>query len=166
MANQINNPKSIFSGKIGFAAIAGVVCLLVSLRAFGCRVATKFPELPAAHLRLNALTRAYFKATESLQHAPNREEFLQFLTTQPEYLAGFDSAADMLRSPTDGEEFVIHWGIDFVDWAGHHPSTVPVFAYEKQGKEGKRLVSQLRHVKQVSDDELRKMTFPPPYTAP
>jgi len=66
----------------------------------------------------------------------------------------------LLRSPIDGEEFVIIWGVD--------PRTeppmdgkLPILVYEKKGIGGKRYVWQLpTRIVAMTDDELRTAYFP------
>jgi hypothetical protein len=69
--------------------------------------------------------------------------------------------ADVLRSANDGEEFVIHWGVDVreMNLAGPR-SQLPVLAYEKRGKDGKRLILQIRFVREVMDEQFADLPFP------
>jgi hypothetical protein len=153
-----------------FTVKRGVVFLLFCLAAGGCgRQAAK--PLDAAAYQLHLIGGAYHLATLSLDYAPkSKNELLPFLQSEENTNESRTTPKppDVFLSPNDGEEFVIHWGLDLrgVNLAGH-PSTLPVLAYERHGKDGKRCVLQhVRHVTKVTDDEFAKLPFPPGYKAP
>jgi hypothetical protein len=129
---------------------------------------------------LNTIGRAYAIATEELRHPPrNKEEFLPYLkaTLAEETLAKERAEADepaaagdvrkvedVMRSESDGEEFVIHWG---VDCRGQRGLTAPVLAYEKSGKDGRRYVLQgVRGPYLVKNEKFAELPFPPGFNPP
>src|SRR6202023_4359151 len=98
--------------------------------------------------QLRTIGSAWRWATDELGHAPqNKEELMLYLKDAAK---GYDNPADILRSKVDGEEFVIHWGVDNRN-APPNPDSIPVLAYEKHGKDGKRAVLQYRSAKIVTD---------------
>jgi hypothetical protein len=141
---------------------AGVVYVVV-IGIAGCGSGTTVKQLPASVFQLKLIAQAYAQATESLERPPNnKQEILEFLKDK-----GYDNPEDILRSKVDGEEFVIHWGVDYRNVGpGSRPATLPVLAYEKVGKDGKRQVLQFRYVSQVADEDLASLPFPKPYKAP
>lgn len=80
----------------------------------------------------------------------------------------FDGAADdITRSPHDGEEFVILWGVEYNKLPPRHDDPFTVAAYEKRGAEGKRYVLRIpTQVVLMTDEELAKAVFPPGYQPP
>jgi len=114
---------------------------------------------------------AYGKATLDLDRPPkNKEELLPFLKP-PANPDNPDAATlkpeDILRSPADGEEFVIHWGIDIRSLnMGGDPAKLPVLAYEKNSHNGKRLVLQGRTVTEVTDEQFSELPFPRGHNPP
>src|SRR5437879_4324699 len=115
--------------KIGFLVF--VVCLGVS----GCGGAStqNRTDVVAVVAQLFAITRAYFEALRANERGPaNKEELLPFLKNwKDREQAGTEQD---LRSERDGQEFVIHWGVDLrhedlrID-----PAKMVVLAYEKTG---------------------------------
>ncbi len=83
-------------------------------------------------------------------------------------IRGVDSnlPADVLRSPIDGEPFVVHW---YVDYLHLPPNDDPftVAAYEKNGVHGRRYVLFFPwRIERLSEEEFAKTTFPPGYSRP
>ena len=146
--------------RVPFELKTGVMCLLFFV--CGCGSST-VPELPSSVFQLRTIGAAYGKATTELDRPPqNKEELMLYLKDAAK---GYDNPADILRSKVDGEEFVIHWGVDNRN-APPKPDDIPVLAYEKHGQGGKRAVLQYRSVKIVTDEKFSEMPFPPPYKAP
>jgi hypothetical protein len=146
-----------------FFATTAVVCLLVSLGGYGCGEAIS-PLPPPNLYQLRTIGFAYALATDNLDHPPsNKAELLPFLK---EVAKSDDSPAELLRSKVDGEEFVIHWGFDCRSIGGT-PVKMPVLAYEKAGKDGKRLVLQsYRYASQVTEEQFAELPFPPGFARP
>ncbi len=75
----------------------------------------------------------------------------------------------LLRSPRDGQPYVIVWGIDFRKvMAGRNkmsPGNMPIIAYEQQGKDGKRMAIDLgMKVKEYTAEEFARLKLPPSST--
>jgi hypothetical protein len=146
---------------------------MVCLAGPGCGRSVPEVNLAAnARAQLRAIAKAYMDATDRLNRPPHsKDELLPdvklVLSTtvdpnNPETITGTTmSPADVLRSPNDGDEFVILWGVDVreINPAGPR-SELPVLAYEKRGKDGKRLVLQLRFVREVTDEQFAGLPFP------
>lgn len=82
------------------------------------------------------------------------------------FLKEFGNAADQLRSPHDGQPYVICWGIDLrvpQSWV----QSTGVLAYEQHGVQGKRYVlTTMRSVVPMTDEEFRQANFPPGHRPP
>lgn len=102
---------------------------------------------------LKAISVAYMKATDKLGRPPAKlqelEPFLKELGSE-----------DFLRSPEDGQEYVIVWRTD--------PNANPalVLAYEKEGKSGRRYVLWGNKVWYKTDEEIKTLKFAPGYKLP
>jgi len=148
--------------RAAFLLKSGVICLLVSVGGFGCSSKSS-PEPTASLMQLRLIGVAYARATDELDHPPqNKQELVPFLK---DLAKGYDNPADILRSKVDDEEFVIHYGVDFRDATGKDVD-LPVLAYEKIGKDGKRAVLLHRFTYLKTDEDFAKLVFPPGYKAP
>jgi hypothetical protein len=113
-------------------------------------------KLPESYENLRAIADSYLKATKTLGHPPqNLDEFLPFLKKigPPEKL---------LRSPEDGEDYKIVWGID-LNRAGTRNT---LLAYEQKGKSGQRYVLLGHHVTQMTDEAFEKASKAPATKGP
>jgi hypothetical protein len=150
-----------------------VVGLLASLGGAGCGPAQEVipPEVKDATDNLRKIAMAYVRATEALDRGPkNKEELVPYIhpPPDPEDPDAPEPEIDMeklFRSPNDGENYVINWGTDFRDFR-INTRTMPVLGYEKEGKDGKRVVAQGRYIRVVTNDEFVDLPFPPGYRAP
>jgi hypothetical protein len=71
-------------------------------------------------------------------------------------------ASEVLRSPDDGEEYVIIYGVSVIELAQKGINPNVVIAYEKNGSGGKRWVLKMpSQVLQMTDAEFKKAPFPP-----
>ena len=113
-------------------------------------------KLDPSMQNLQKIAVAYAQATTHLNRPPqNLNDLMPSLKQQGD-------PAEILRSPDDGEPYVILWGVDFrkPPSSGGDPSVV--FAYEKQGRGGTRHVLRMpTRVVLLTDDEFRKAPFPP-----
>jgi hypothetical protein len=79
-------------------------------------------------------------------------------------LAKWGNPDEVLRSPRDGQPFVICWRVDLLkpeSWA----KSTPVLAYEKRGVDGQRYVlTARRYVVLMRDRDFRQASFPPGHT--
>ena len=105
---------------------------------------------------------AYSQASNELQHPPkSREELIPFLNK----VAGDIDPAVVLRSPDDNEDYVIVWGVNFLEIAKARGNMNIVIAYEKLGKNGKRHVLKPQsQVLVLNDAEFRAAAFPVGHT--
>jgi hypothetical protein len=132
---------------------SGVLAVLCGTAA-GCGTTER--EAPTGYQNLVSVGKAYLAATDTLERPPaNLNDLKPFLEKQGD-------PATLLRSPEDGEDYVIIWGVDYRAAKG----PPPVIAYEKTGREGKRNVLQGRNVSRVSDDDFRKLPFPAGHKPP
>jgi hypothetical protein len=147
--------------RAAYLAKASVFGLLLSISGYGCGGAHKSPPPPPSAFQLKTIAMAYAEATDRLDHPPeSKEEFLPYLKDIIKDNKEWTNPEDILRSKNDGQEFVIHWGVDCRDLQGL-PQKMPVVAYEKTGQDGKRQVLQGRRwVRVVSDDEFAELPFP------
>jgi hypothetical protein len=129
---------------------------------------------------LNTIGKAYATATDDLGHPPrDKGELSRYLkailaeeaqaneraeSDEPVAAKDVRTVEDVMRSESDGEEFVIHWGVDY---RGPRGFKAPLLAYEKRGKDGRRYVLQgARTVRQVTNEEFAELPFPPGFNPP
>jgi hypothetical protein len=147
-----------------------IVGLPVAICGLGCG-AESVPSVTPSSGHLIMIGLAYIKATETLNHAPrNKDELVPFLKREPDPddpdkpVPEID-LDDLFRSPTDRQDYVIHWGLDYREYGGP-PRKLPVLAYEKEGKDGKRVVLQVRYAHTVTEEQLANLPFPPGFPPP
>jgi hypothetical protein len=140
-------------------ALVSCGLVLIILLASGCgsgnaTVGTVAPSYD----NLKILSGAYFQATQRNNRPPQSlDELMPFIKVK-----GDPSA--VLRSPDDGQNYKILWGVDV---GGRLPGgKYPVVAYEQQGKGGKRYVLEGHNVVHLTDAEFKKAPFPPGHKAP
>lgn len=161
MCGSANVPSAVFRVKLlrwhlNFAA----VCTVLGLMIVGCGPTKPvvFPENKFEQ-NLQRIGAAYTQASVKLGRPPTGpEELIEFLQ-----VTGGSPAAEILRSPHDGENYVIVWNVDFRQLAmsGANVNDV-IIAYEKRGKNGSRYVMKPpSHVTQISDLEFKSAKFPP-----
>ena len=103
---------------------------------------------------LQAINGAYIKTTQKLGRPPKNAAELR------PALQESGDADELLRSPTDGEEFVVIWGVDPRNTPPKN-GKLPVLIYEKKGSGGKHHVLQLpTMITTLTDDELKNAYFP------
>jgi hypothetical protein len=138
---------------------AARLLLLGALAAAGCSAGTPADPSDPTRQNLDKLGVAYLRATMKLNRPPaNLKELMpllqEFDRSKPEQI---------LHSPNDGQDFVIVWGVELRKMMATG-NAVPIVAYEKAGKDGKRYVLRGRaDVVLMSDGELRGATFPSGY---
>jgi hypothetical protein len=109
--------------------------------------------------QLYKIGRAYTQAAVRLRRAPAKLEELR-----PD-LPG--DAESLLRSPHDGEKFVILWGVNYTTLPPGKKDPYTVAAYEQRGASGTRYVLRFPlNVVEMSEDELRAAVFPPGHQPP
>jgi hypothetical protein len=124
----------------------------MTLSAFGCGgPAQTTSATPAVVENLHAVRNSYFEAKANLERPPRaKDELVRFLKK-------FGDPASLLRSPDDGEEFVIVYGIDPLAVE----SIDQVWAYERHGTGGGRWLVRGRSVQRLPNDKFAKLKFPP-----
>jgi hypothetical protein len=144
---------------------AGFFLFAVSAFMSGCGSGTTIvePTIPPSESqrRLNAIGDAYLRSTMRLNRSPKSvQEITQGLKDQglkPE---------DVLKSPDDGQPFEIVWGTDLRGMKATG-SDVPIIAFERTGKDGKRHVLRGRsEIVLMSESEIRSGKFPDGYQPP
>lgn len=127
--------------------------------AIGCSGKPADRKLSETEDRLYTFGKAYIQASAVLKRGP--KEFSEIKSYLPA-----NAPSDLLRSPNDGEEFVILWGVDFNKLpVGSDPYYIG--AYEKNGKNGKRYVLRFPiGVLSMTDAELKSAGFPPGHKPP
>src|SRR5262245_46892131 len=130
-----------------------LVCLwLVSSAGCGPKTALG-PPPGSVEANLEAICNAYNKACKELRRSPkNLVEF------KP-YLQGYGDPEKLLLSPNDGQQFVIVYGASpFIEPT---PANPQIIAYEKLGKDGKRLSIEPRgDIRPYTEAELARIRFP------
>lgn len=135
------------------------VVFLAWCAALGCGApGTPVDKVDPTAKNLDRIGDAYVRATMTLRRPPeNLQELEPVLAMQ-------GKPEDILRSPNDGEDFVIVWGVELRRLKAQG-NAVPVVAYEKKGKDGKRYVLRGRaEVILLTDGQLKAATFPAGYT--
>jgi hypothetical protein len=129
-----------------FAALSAAVVV-------GCANKAVDVSVSPTEERLYTFGKAYIQASGQLGRGPKSlAEVKPFLPP--------DAPADLLRSPGDGEEFVVLWGVDF-NKLPPGPDPFYVGAYEKIGSGGKRYVLRFPiGVVSMTDAELHSAVFP------
>jgi len=104
---------------------------------------------------------AYSQATAKLNRPPrNMKELIATFDEGPDQVP----AAEIIKSPNDGEEYVVVWNVDFPELAKARGNVDVVIAYERRGKDGKRYVLKPpAHVLVMTDEEFKSASFPPGY---
>jgi len=116
---------------------------------------------------LRTIGLAHIQATQELDRPPaGKEELLPYLRDLLQQDPDYANPSDIFRSKVDGEEFVIHWNVELRELGRANPRKMPVLAYEKSGKDGKRQVLQFRNTFPATQEELSELPFPPPYKNP
>jgi hypothetical protein len=136
------------------------VLLLAALGLFGCASKPVDPPRAPAEEQLYRIGRAYVQATYRLGRGPTDFEEIKPNIEGP-------VSDDLLRSPHDGEPFVIHWGVDFGKLPPGRESPFTVAAYEKNGVDGNRYVLRFPlQILKMDEEAFKKAIFPPGYDRP
>lgn len=140
-----------------FAAF-GMVCFALGAAGLvGCSSQTV--EHPPVHQNLKKIGIAYIQATEKLNRAPaNLKDLMPFLKDQGD-------PDQLLKSPGDGENFVIVWNVDHRAYASKGEQ-LPVIVYEKTGSDGMRYVLRVNRTLRLTNEEFQKAPFPQGHKPP
>lgn len=132
----------------GIAFVLGVAALVG-----GCNRPT-IKEAAKSSQNLILLQHAYSKAIQELKRPPDNAKELAPFLVEP------GAIDEILRSPDDGEPYVVHWGVD------PRAGEAVVLAYEKNGKNGRRFVLWGHVVQRLNDEEFKTTRFPARYPPP
>ncbi len=117
-------------------------------------------KLEPAHENLMHVGTAYYRFNTQYRKPPTGSADLKPL------LKEFGNPDDLLRSPRDGEPYVICWGVNLLvpqPWV----QSTGVLAYERRGAEGKRYVlTTVQSVVLMTEEEWRRADFPPGHQPP
>jgi hypothetical protein len=142
--------RAIDRRRRGRRALVGLLSLM-AVSAAGCSQGVVTSAIPPTVESLRAVRDSYFGARRALNRPPrSKEELLP-------HLKKYGDPADLLRSPDDGEEFVIVYGTEPLA----NDSINNVWAYERHGKGGGRWSIRGRNVQRIANDEFIKASFPP-----
>ena len=133
--------------------------LFVCLSPVGCgKKGPSTEPLTPTEENLETIGEAYTRATIRLNRPPeNLNDLL------PSLREGRGKPDELLRSPNDGENFEIVWGVE-LRMLKAKGNDIPVIAYEKKGKGGKRHVLRGRSgLLVLTETELRSAKFPEGY---
>jgi hypothetical protein len=136
-----------------------LLSLLLLTTSWGCsQPAVVEKPIDPTQQQLILIGSAYQQYTFTKGAAPTKPEDLKQQILE---LGGNDT---VWISPRDGQPFVIMWNLDLRQpqtWA----KSTPVLAYEKLGKNGKRLVrTVVGSVEELSAQEFADASFPPGHT--
>jgi hypothetical protein len=141
-----------------------LVCTLIAgLAAIGCGDSPPpAAETSRAEVNLQRIGAAYAAVAARGRPPRNAADLARDLQAGPDQT----NPSDLLRSPNDNQEYVIVWGVDFRALAMQRGGNVDVvLAYERTGKDGKRLVLKPPAlVSLMTDEEFRAAAFPPGHT--
>lgn len=119
-------------------------------------------ETSRAEVNLQRIGAAYAAVAARGRPPRNAADLARDLQAGPDQT----NPSDLLRSPNDNQEYVIVWGVDFRKLAMQRGGNVDVvLAYERVGKDGKRLVLKPPAlVSSLTEEEFRAAAFPPGHT--
>src|SRR5262245_31848175 len=100
---------------------------------------------------LTKIERAFDRAFQQQEQPPADAEQLK------PFLRQFGDPEVLLRSPHDGEPYVIYWGVNFRKASFESPATI--IAHEKRGVNGKRYVLTVMGVRSMTDEEFAGASF-------
>jgi hypothetical protein len=138
----------------GFPNRTAIICLAAGLAGCG-KSETNVVALSASEKNLANIVLAYMDAHEELHHNPKNAEELK------PFLKRFGDPDQILKSPSDGEPYVIVWGTD-TSRGGPTPyqQMFPIFGYERKGSGGKRAIVDVRgRPLTIPAEDFTKLTF-------
>jgi hypothetical protein len=141
-----------------------VACLAVNLGGVGCGGSPEAVtlEADASYQHLQIIRSAYMRALTDLGRPPeNAKEILPYI-----HYKGEGGPEAVLRSPSDGQEYKILWGVAREDMQPGPGGHYPVLAYEQQGTGGRRYVLAVKNIVSMTDEQFKKAPFPPGHKAP
>jgi hypothetical protein len=137
--------------------VVPLACLWGLLAVSGCSGHVKHEERDTSQENLTKIYQAYSMAVQTTKRPPQSEEDMRALLKQ-----GGGDPDVLLRSPRDGQPYVIIWGVrlDALDIASTEESPV-VLAHEQTGVSGKRYVLRVEGSNELlTEDQFAKARFP------
>jgi hypothetical protein len=135
-------------------------CLILVWSLLGCSNKTAVQTLNSTETKLTKIGMAYNSACNRLGRAPDGIEEIK-----QDFKGGFSD--DLLRSPNDGQDFVILWGVDYNSLPPRPSDPFTIGIYEKTGVSGKRYVLRFPlGVVVMTEADFRKASFPPGHQPP
>lgn len=133
--------------------LAGLAVLLASLT--GCGSGPDVIPLTDSEKKLTFVALAYTDAHTRLGRPPKNADDLK------PFLKEFGDPKDLLVSPTDGQPYVVVWGVDPTRGGpGEYMGMFPIIAYESKGRSGKRALTDIRgRPLTVPEADFPKLTF-------
>lgn len=165
--NNICNPIKSISNSLKFGIwslvvlsfkLTPIMLILFVFCLLGCGGSQKESSLPTdpTYLALEKIGNAYIRIDPPPQ---KKSDLVAALKT-------FGKPEEILKSPNDGHEFIIVYGVK-LHMLKATGNDIPVVAFEKFGKDGKRYVLRGRNgITQLTDAELREAKFPDGYKLP
>ncbi|MGI9427463.1 MAG: hypothetical protein ACR2NM_02315 [Bythopirellula sp.] len=134
----------------------GILASLL-LTATSCGSSEVVTDIPADHARLKALVTVYAYACRDLKRPPENFADLSQIFKQ----AKIENPREYFASTRDGKPYVILWGLDL---EGRYLGTKVPIAYERGGKDGKRLlVTCNMEIKELAAAEFAQSEWPTGY---
>lgn len=150
MPRQPNPPAGLVAKPSSLLWVASAVTLLSS----ACRPAEVVTRIPIDEARLKGIVTIYAYAAADRGRPPRSVEDLLPIFRQ----ASIDDPDGALTSSRDGQPFVIVWGLDL---AGRHAGTSTPLAYEREGRDGTRLlVTCGQQLRELSEEEFAAIDWP------
>jgi hypothetical protein len=153
MTREIAARGILRDGRRAQRITVGLFVVLGIMAAIGCDGGTRVNK-PPDESNLRGIVRVYGIATRDLGRPPKSMDELTAIYAQAD-----PDPSKYVRSPRDGEELVVVWGLDLE----RQPADM-VVAYERKGADGKRMVVTADNiVRDVTNDEFAKLKFPKDY---
>ncbi len=129
--------------------------VVLALPLVGCSSGPVQVEGDTGGANLGKVGIAYLRATEQLGRPPRNLDELK-----PVLQREFGDADGLLRSPNDGQPYVVIWGVDITRAVPGVTAPV-VVAYERQGVGGKRYVLTVGvGIRSLTDQDFARAYFP------
>jgi hypothetical protein len=138
-----------FAFSRGRLVFAGAATLGAVLLMAGCGERTFTPAKDSEHLTM--IAQAYVDALKAGKPPADAVALRPFLTK-------LGDADVLLKSPEDGQPYVVYWGVDWRE-APVPRLPAPIVAHQRDGKNGRRHVLTVMGVQTLTDDEFAKADF-------
>lgn len=142
------------SGRFRARLLSTVALATALIVAGGCSSQPEDRKIPEAGQNIRLVALAYQHAQTGLGRPPRSAAELR------PYLAKLGDPTTLLRSPNDGEDYVVVWGIDPkslhpLATTADAPQQFPIWIHEAKGKDGLHWVFEGRRVHVLTDEQFR-----------